>query len=225
MRTTSAVRPRELTSAALIPGVLLAGYVVLFIWAAINPFDRADWWMENIPIVAIVVALVVLWARGVRFSPFAYVMMAVLPYLHTIGGHYTFERVPFDWFDHLFGFQRNMYDRVAHFTVGFFAFGIVEYLMDRRAMSRPLACLFALFAIGFVAMSYELLEWAYAAYGGNAQAGANFLGSQGDVWDAQKDMFMDTLGAIFSVLLFLVLRPRVGALAGAGTERYASPYV
>lgn len=185
MRTTSAVRPREPTSAALIPGVLLAGYVVLFIWAAINPFDRADWWMENIPIVAIVVALVVLWARGVRFSPFAYVMMAVLPYLHTIGGHYTFERVPFDWFDHLFGFQRNMYDRVAHFTVGFFAFGIVEYLMDRRAMSRPLACLFALFAIGFVAMSYELLEWAYAAYGGNAQAGANFLGSQGDVWDAQ----------------------------------------
>jgi putative membrane protein len=74
-------------------------------------------------------------------------------------------------------------------------------------MSRPLACLFALFAIGFVAMSYELIEWGYAAYGGNAQAGANFLGSQGDVWDAQKDMFMDTLGAMTAVILFLVLRP------------------
>ena len=123
-----------------------------------------------------------------------------------MGGHYTFERVPFDWFDRLFGFQRNMFDRVGHFTVGFFAFGIVEYLSSRRKMSLGLACLFAIFAIGFVAMSYELIEWVYAAYGGNAQAGANFLGSQGDVWDAQKDMLMDTLGAVTAVVLSLVLR-------------------
>jgi putative membrane protein len=75
-------------------------------------------------------------------------------------------------------------------------------------MSRPLAALFAVFAIAFVAMSYELIEWWYAAYGGNAQAGANFLGSQGDVWDAQKDMLMDTLGAVVAVLLFFLVRPR-----------------
>jgi putative membrane protein len=130
----------------------------------------------------------------------------VLPYWHTVGGHYTFERVPFGWFDHAFGFQRNMFDRVGHFSVGFFAFGILEYLVTRRKMSVTLACMFALFTIGFVAMSYELIEWGYAAYGGNAQAGANFLGSQGDVWDAQKDMFMDTLGAAAAVLLFLALR-------------------
>jgi len=100
-----------------------------------------------------------------------------------------------------------MFDRVAHFSVGFFAFGIIEYLLARRAMSRTLACLFAIFAIGFVAMSYELLEWLYAVYGGNPTAGADFLGSQGDVWDAQKDMLMDTIGAITAVLLFLGLRP------------------
>jgi putative membrane protein len=99
-----------------------------------------------------------------------------------------------------------MFDRIGHFSVGFYAFGILEHLLSRRAMSRTLACLFAVFAIAFVAMSYELLEWIYAAYGGNAQAGANFLGSQGDVWDAQKDMLMDTLGGIASVILFLVLR-------------------
>jgi putative membrane protein len=57
-------------------------------------------------------------------------------------------------------------------------------------------------------MSYELLEWIYAAYGGNAQAGADFLGSQGDIWDAQKDMLMDTLGGITSVLLYLMVRGR-----------------
>jgi putative membrane protein len=197
----------RLSVARITPAVLLAGYIAVFIWGAINPYDRTTWWVENTPIVALVVTLVVLYTRGVRFSPLAYTMMAVLPYWHTIGGHYTFERVPFDWFDRAFGFQRNMFDRVGHFSVGFFAFGILEYLVTRQKMSLPLACLFALFAIGFVAMSYELIEWGYAAYGGNAQAGANFLGSQGDVWDAQKDMFMDTLGAIASVILFLVLRP------------------
>jgi putative membrane protein len=69
------------------------------------------------------------------------------------------------------------------------------------------------FAIAFVAMSYELIEWWYAAYGGNAQAGANFLGSQGDVWDAQKDMLMDTLGALTAVLLYFLVRPRSDSLA------------
>ena len=192
----------------LVPRILLAGYVLLFIWGAIKPYDRTTWWVENIPIVAVVTTLVVLYARGVSFSPLAYVMMAVLPYWHTIGGHYTFERVPFDWFSRLFGFERNMYDRIGHFSVGFYAFGIAEYLVSRNKMSKKLACLFAIFAIAFVAMSYELIEWVYAAYGGNAEAGADFLGSQGDIWDAQKDMLMDTLGAVASIALFLVLRIR-----------------
>jgi putative membrane protein len=190
----------------LVPATLLLGYVLLFIWGAINPYDRTTWWVENVPIVLLVGALTLMYVRGVRLSPLAYALMAVLPYWHTVGGHYTFERVPFDWFNHLFGFQRNMYDRIGHYSVGFYAFGIVELLEQRRAMSRTLACTFAIFAIAFVAMSYELLEWMYAAYGGNAAAGANFLGSQGDVWDAQKDMLMDTLGGVTAVLLYLGLR-------------------
>ena len=79
----------------LVPLVLFSGYIALFIWGAINPYDRATWWAENVPIVGVVATLVILYWRGVRFSPLAYVMMAVLPYWHTIGGHYTFERVPF----------------------------------------------------------------------------------------------------------------------------------
>ena len=192
--------------ASRIPHLLLLGYVLLFIWGAIGPYDRATWWAENVPIVIIVAALVLMYVRGVRFSATAYVLMAVLPYWHTVGGHYTFERVPFDWFNDLFGFERNMYDRVGHFSVGFYAFAIAEYLLGRGKMSRPLACTFAIFSIAFVAMAYELIEWGYAAYGGNAEAGANFLGSQGDIWDAQKDMLMDTLGAVASIALFLALR-------------------
>ena len=192
----------------LVPAILLGGYIALFVWAAIKPYDRATWWAENVPIVILVGALVVLYQRGVRFSPLAYVLMAVLPYWHTIGGHYTFERVPFGWVSRTFGFERNMYDRIGHFSVGFYAFGILEYLLSRRAMSSRLAFLFAVFTIAFMAMTYELIEWAYAAYGGNPEAGANFLGSQGDVWDAQKDMLMDTLGALVAALLYFVVRGR-----------------
>ena len=191
-----------------IPHVLLASYVVLFIWGAIAPYDRTVWWVENVPIVLVVVSLVVLHMRGVRFSALAYILMSILPYWHTIGGHYTFERVPFDWFSRAFGFERNMYDRIGHFSAGFYAFAIAEYLIVRKGMSVAMASLFALFAISFVAMSYELIEWIYAAYGGNAQAGADFLGSQGDIWDAQKDMLMDTMGAIASLLLYRVLRSK-----------------
>ena len=188
------------------PKVLFAGYIALFIWAAINPYDRATWWAENIPIMILVGALVALYMRGVRFSPLAYILMAVLPYWHTVGGHYTFERVPFDWFNNLFGFERNMFDRIGHFSVGFYAFGILEYLESRRAMSRKLAVQFAIYTIAFVAMSYELIEWVYAATAGG-ESGANFLGSQGDIWDAQKDMLMDTLGAVVAAVLYVILRP------------------
>ena len=210
--------PASARAERLVPMALLAVYVALFTWGAIGPYDRATWWAENIPIVGIVAALVVLYLRGIRFSPLAYALMAVLPYLHTIGGHYTFERVPFDWFNRAFGFERNMYDRVAHFSVGFYAFGIVEYLLARRAMTRGLACVFAVFAIATVAMSYELIEWWYAAYAGSAESGAAFLGSQGDIWDAQKDMLMDTLGAVTAVLLFLVTRRRASRWMSASVR-------
>jgi putative membrane protein len=191
-----------------VPHILLVAYVLLFIWGAIAPYDRAVWWAENVPIVLVVLTIVVLYMRGIRFSAVAYILMAILPYWHTVGGHYTFERVPFGWFSRAFGFERNMYDRIGHFSVGFYAFAIAEYLVVRKRISVAMASLFAIFAISFVAMSYELIEWVYAAYGGNAEAGADFLGSQGDIWDAQKDMLMDTLGAIASILLYLVLRGR-----------------
>jgi putative membrane protein len=182
--------------------ILLTGYIALFIWAGISPYSRATWYAENIPIVLIVVSLVVLYLRGLVFSPTAYVLMAVLPYLHTIGGHYTFERVPFGFITNLFGFHRNHFDRVGHFSVGFYAFAIAEALVRTKAVrSRVVLFLFPIFTIAFVAMSYELIEWWYAVADGGA-SGAAFLGSQGDVWDAQEDMLADTLGAILTTIVF-----------------------
>ncbi|UOQ72337.1 DUF2238 domain-containing protein [Hymenobacter cellulosilyticus] len=180
----------------------MLAYIILFAVLAINPAERGTWVAENLPIVAIAAALVVLYMRGIRFSNLAYLLMSVLLFMHTIGGHYTFEKVPFDWFNNLFGFKRNMYDRVAHVSVGFYAFAILE-LLDRYQVirNRAVAYLFPLCVIGTVAMAYELIEWVYAETAGG-DAGAAFLGSQGDIWDAQKDMLADTSGAIFALLLY-----------------------
>src|SRR5206468_9195386 len=134
-----------------------------------RPYDRATWYAENIPIVLIVSSLVVLYVRGFVFSPTAYVLTSGLPYLHTIGGHYTFERVPFGFVTNLFGFHRNHYDRVAHFSVGFYAFAIAEALVRTKAVrSRVVLFLFPIFTIAFVAMSYEIIEWLYAVTAGGA---------------------------------------------------------
>lgn len=190
-----------------VPELLLTAYVVLFTVCAIRPYDRAVWVAENLPIVLIVAALVAT-SRRFRFSDAAYVAMAVLVFLHTIGGHFTFERVPFDWISDIFGFERNHYDRMAHFSVGFYAFAAAE-LLDRKRLVSAQWLLFAVpvMFIFTVASVYEIIEWLFAV-GSDPEAGASFLGSQGDIWDAQKDMLADGLGAVGAAALYLWLRAR-----------------
>ena len=183
------------------PQLLLLGYLVLFTVLAINPYDRAVWFAENLPIVLIVIALVVT-KRWFTFSNIAYLMMACLIFLHTIGGHFTFERVPFDWITNLFGFSRNHYDRMAHFTVGFYAYPLAEILLHKRLVaSRFVLVMFPICFILAVAGVYEIFEWRYAI-SADPTAGAAVLGSQGDIWDAQKDILADGLGSVAAMLLF-----------------------
>lgn len=183
--------------------ILLLLYVVLFAVCAVSPVDRGTWFAENLTVWIIVGVIALLWWRGIRFSALSYGLMAVLVYLHTIGGHYTFEHVPFGFVTDLFGFHRNHYDRMAHFTVGFYAFPIAEWLWRKRLVAnRFLLFTYPVFVIATIAMSYELVEWWYAA-GSNASDAAAYLGSQGDIWDAQKDMLSDTLGALVATTGFL----------------------
>lgn len=192
---------------------LLGFYIVLFSILAINPIDRATWFVENSTVWIIVGILITLYVRGVRFSAFAYALMSVLIYLHTIGGHYTFALVPFDWITDMFGFERNHYDRIAHFSVGFYAFAIAEWLYGKQLIKNKfLLFSYPVFAIATIAMSYELVEWVYAVVA-NPEAGIAYLGSQGDIWDAQKDMLADTLGAVFATgLFFLRHKPKEVAI-------------
>ena len=192
------------------PTILLAIYVVLFIILALSPIDRTTWWVENATVWIIVGTLLVLYWRGIRFSNTAYLLMSVLIYLHTIGGHYTFAKVPFDWVTNTFGFARNHFDRVAHFSVGFYAFAIAEWLWSKRLVANKfLLFTYPVFVIATIAMSYEVIEWIYAAVA-NPEAGIAYLGSQGDVWDAQKDMLADTLGAIVATIFFFLQHRLLG---------------
>ena len=183
------------------PLLVLGLYGVVFVVCAINPYDRAVWWAENIPVL-LVVGVLVLLSRMHRFSNVSYALMAVFIILHTIGGHYTFERVPFDYVTDFFGFDRNHYDRLAHFSVGFYAYPIAEVMLTRRLVrTRWIVSLFPIFAIVTVAGVYEIIEWQYAIYA-DPKAGVAMLGSQGDIWDAQKDILADTMGAILVMLVF-----------------------
>lgn len=184
------------------PRILAGLFLLLFLVLAMKPVSREVWWAENIPVLAVFVLLAVTFRRF-RFSNLAYGMMAVWLFLHTIGGHYTFANVPFAAVSHLFGFTRNHFDRVAHFSVGFYAFPIAEFLWRKRLAHPGVIFLFGLTAIMAVACGYEIIEWWYAV-GQGGEAGVEFLGSQGDPWDAQKDMLADTLGALFALGLFAV---------------------
>jgi putative membrane protein len=181
---------------------LLLAYAALFTILAFEPVDRATWFAENLTVWIIIGAILLLYKRGIRFSDLAYALMFVLIYLHTIGGHWTFAQVPFGFITDIFDFERNHFDRIAHFTVGFYAFGIAEFLFTRKLITnKVLLYTYPIFAIATVAMSYELIEWIYAASAA-PEAGAAYLGSQGDIWDAQKDMLADTLGAVAATTLF-----------------------
>ena len=179
-----------------LPVLLFALYLLEFAVLAIRPVSRPTWISENVTVLCVVVPLVGLYLQGIRFSNAAYLLMSVLIYLHTVGGHYTFAQVPFGWVTDLIGAQRNHFDRLAHFSVGFYAWALMEFVETRRLSARrAFSFVFAVAAIFAVASLFEIVEWLYAV-SADPVAGAEFLGSQGDIWDAQKDMLADGLGAL-----------------------------
>ncbi|ANQ24237.1 hypothetical protein BA893_21750 [Vibrio natriegens] len=179
-------------------------YAVVFLFSALEPNSRAVWFAEIFPAIGILIAI---WIISIRyqFSNTAYVLMFIWLCLHTVGAKYTFAEVPFDWFNNLIGSERNNFDRVAHFSIGLYAYPIAEYLIYKKKLNVKFSCWFALFAIMSLAAGYEIIEWWYAAIAGGDE-GIAFLGSQGDIWDAQKDILCDTVGAIVALILMSAQR-------------------
>jgi putative membrane protein len=188
----------------IIPYSCLALYLIVAVWSGFNPVERGTWVVEILTSAVPVAILVIMYIRWVRFSNLAYVLMTILPVMHAIGSHYTFALVPSQWLSDLLGTDRNMYDRVAHASVGLYAYGIAEYIDYHKLTSSVwLKLMFAVFAIMALACVYELFERAYAVMA-DPEAGIAILGSQWDIRDAQKDMLMDTIGALIAVVIYAV---------------------
>jgi len=183
------------------PAALLGLFVAIFIALAIAPSYREDWLLENL-LVFVAVPMLVVNYRRLRFSNFAYTCLFVFFVLHEIGAHYTYSEVPWrEWLAAVAGGDggiegRNHYDRFVHFTYGLLLMPAVCELFEQRASPRGLwRWLMPLFFLMAHSVIYELIEWLAALrFGG--ELGVAYLGTQGDEWDAQKDMALAALGAI-----------------------------
>jgi putative membrane protein len=182
------------------PLALLAITLVLLAISAYKPYEMATWWMEVAPVI---VAIPILLATYRRFplTPLVYTLIFVHACILILGGHYTYARVPPGfWVQDFFGFARNHYDRLGHLAQGFIPAMIAREILLRRTPLRQGGWLFFLVCCVCLAISavYEFIEWWAALIGG---AGATeFLGTQGDVWDTQWDMFMALIGSILAQL-------------------------
>jgi len=183
------------------PLILLLILGIETAWSACYPYDVQVWWTEFLTAFFFIVLLGTTYKKF-RFSNLSYFIIFLFCFLQIIGAHYTFERVPFDAVTQFFGFTRNHYDRVAHFTIGLSGFLVSEFTWRKKIIpSFKWAAFFGIVFVMAMANFWELVEWTYAEIDGGS-AGLAFLGSQGDIWDAQKDMLMDTLGAIVACALF-----------------------
>jgi len=192
---------------------LIAGFLVLWVALAIAPNDRADWLLENALLLAGVIVLVVT-RKMLPLSGISYTTILVFFCLHTIGAHYTYAEVPYDAafksltghsFDAMVGWQRNNYDRLVHFSYGLLLAYPIRELFLRVANVRGFWGYFLPLDLTMsTSMLYELIEWISAVvFGGDL--GAAFLGSQGDEWDAQKDMALASLGALIAMTLTAIV--------------------
>jgi putative membrane protein len=183
------------------PYVLLALFAVVLGVSAIKPWDVKTWLMEN-ALTAAFVAILVLSRRRLPLSDVSYTLIFVYLCFHVVGSHYSYSRVPVAMrVTEYFGWQRNHYDRFVHFLFGLLlAYPIRELFLRVAGVRGFWGYYLPLDVTMSFSMLYELVEWAAAtAFGG--ELGAAYLGTQGDEWDAHKDMALATLGAVISMAI------------------------
>ena len=199
---------------------LLIIVLVVLAFSAINVPHPDDFKLEHYMTVVFIVLLIATYHRF-RLSNVSYTLIFLFLLLHILGAHYTYSEVPYnrlfqDWLgfdvDQYFGFSRNMYDRLVHFSFGLLFFYPVRELFARVADTRgwwnlylPLDVMMAF------SMLYELIEWGVAIFYGGSGVDMTYIGSQGDVWDAQKDMALATLGAIISLIVVLMINLKLNS--------------
>jgi putative membrane protein len=183
-----------------LPVGLLVVILAILVWSGIGPHDYPTWALEVFPAVAGIVVLAVT-HRRFRLTPLCYWLIAVHMVLLIVGGHYTYAEVPIgNWAKETFNLSRNHYDRVGHFLQGFVPAMIArEVIVRNRVLARRGWLSFLVVSIcTAISGVYELVEWAVAEVDGAGSAA--FLGTQGDIWDTQKDIALCLVGATLAVI-------------------------
>ncbi|WP_151715263.1 DUF2238 domain-containing protein [Acinetobacter sp. TUM15071] len=175
---------------------------ILLLISGIQPFDWTTWWLEVIPVL-IVVPLLFATYKAFPLSPLLYGLIFLHAIVLIVGGAYSYARVPLGFeMAQWFGLERNPYDKIGHFMQGFVpAIAAREILIRNHILSKGKMLSFIVICIVLaISASYELIEWAAALSLG--QGAEEFLGTQGDEWDTQSDMFFALIGSIIALLLF-----------------------
>jgi len=179
--------------------ILTLLFAITWIWAAIEPLHYDDWLLENI-LVFIFIPIIFLTARSFEFSIISYSFITLFIILHLIGSHYTYAEVPWgvtlgEWW----GTDRNMYDRLIHFLFGLLLVYPIREVSVRLAKNKGFWGYMSPFmVVSALAGFYEVIEWTTAVLV-DPEAGTAFLGTQGDIWDAQKDMLIAMIGALITL--------------------------
>jgi putative membrane protein len=183
------------------PLVLLVLTGLVLVVSGIGPFDRLTWWLEVAPVLIGAPILVATFSRF-RLSPLLYRLLFLHAVILMVGGHYTYARVPAGfWVQEWFDFSRNHYDRLGHLAQGFIPAILAREVLIRWSplrRGRWLSLFVICMCLAFSAF-YELLEWWAALIGGASSE--SFLGTQGDVWDTQWDMFLALVGTLTALLV------------------------
>ncbi len=194
--TTTALARKE-------PLVLLGLTLLVLGWSVINPHDMATWWLEVLPVFIALPML--LWTyKSFPLTDLLYRLIFLHAVILIVGGHYTYALVPAGFqVQDMFGFGRNHYDRLGHFFQGLEpAILAREIFLRKKVVQRGgWLVLFVISVCLAFSAFYELIEWFVATV--SAQAAESFLGTQGDVWDTQWDMFMCLVGVRTALVLIL----------------------
>lgn len=206
MFTTSTMRIRPDFRSNRLLQFLLVIYVTVWVITAIDPLYPADWMLENILVVLFVPALIFLYKRF-PLSDLSYLLITVFMILHAVGAHYTYAETPVGfWMQDLFHFERNHFDRLVHFSFGLFMAYPIREIFLRIARTKGFFAYYLPFDVTLAfSGAYEIIEMLVAVIV-SPEAGDAYLGTQGDVWDAQKDMALAALGAVLCMTATGVLR-------------------
>jgi putative membrane protein len=179
---------------------LLVAFFLILIWSAMSPHDYFTWFLEVLPAL-IGLAILTFTYKKFPLTNFLYVLIFIHAVILMVGGHYTYAEVPLGyWVKEIFDFSRNHYDRLGHLAQGFIPALIAREIIIRKNVVNGRKWQFVFIVSLCLAISaiYEFIEWWVAI--GTGTAADSFLGTQGDIWDTQWDMFLAFVGSIIALL-------------------------